>query len=37
MIYALVNDCIESEKERGLARATLKELIRYLYEFAEYY
>lgn len=37
MIYALVNDCIESEKERGLAKATLKELIRYLHEFAEYY
>ncbi len=37
MIYSLVNDCIISEKERGLSEATIKELKRYLHEFAEYF
>ena len=37
MIYALVNECIESEIERGLAKATVKELERYLHEFSEYF
>ena len=36
MIYELVNDCIESETERGIERTTLKELSRYLHEFADY-
>ncbi|MBW2596700.1 MAG: hypothetical protein JRC93_12180 [Deltaproteobacteria bacterium] len=34
MIYSIVNDCIISEKERGLSEATIKELKRYLHEFA---
>jgi hypothetical protein len=37
MIYSLVNDCIISEKERGLSEATIKELKRYLHEFAGYF
>jgi len=37
MIYSLVNDCIISEKERGLCEATIKELKRYLHEFAGYF
>ena len=36
MIYELVNDCIESETERGIEKTTLKELRRYLHEFADY-
>ena len=36
MIYELVNDCIESEAERGIEKTTLKELRRYLHEFADY-
>ncbi len=36
MIYELVNDCIEFEKERGIGKTTLKELRRYLHEFADY-
>jgi site-specific recombinase XerD len=36
MIYELVNDCIESETERGIEKTTLKELSRYLHEFANY-
>ena len=36
MIYELVNDCIESETERGIEKTTLKELSRYLHEFADY-
>ena len=36
MIYELVNDCIESEAERGIEKTTLKELNRYLHEFADY-
>ena len=36
MIYQLVNDCIESEAERGIEKTTLKELRRYLHEFADY-
>jgi len=36
MIYELVNDCIESEAERGIEKTTLKELSRYLHEFADY-
>ena len=37
MIYTLVNECIKSEIERGLAKATVKELERYLHEFAAYF
>ena len=36
MIYELVNDCIESETERGIEKTMLKELRRYLHEFAGY-
>jgi len=36
MMYELVTGCIESEKERGLSKETLKELERYLHEFATY-
>jgi len=36
MIYELVNDCIESEAEHGIEKTTLKELNRYLHEFAGY-
>ena len=36
MIYARVNECIASERERGLGEATCKELSRYLHEFADY-
>jgi integrase/recombinase XerD len=36
MMYEHVNGCIESEKERGLSKETLKELKRYLHEFANY-
>ncbi len=36
MIYELVNDCIELETERGIAKTTIKELSRYLHEFANY-
>ncbi|MCP4267705.1 MAG: site-specific integrase [Candidatus Brocadiaceae bacterium] len=36
MIYELVNDCIESEAERGIEKTTLKQLRRYLHEFADY-
>jgi site-specific recombinase XerD len=36
MIFELVNDCIELEVERGIAQTTIKELNRYLHEFAHY-
>ncbi len=36
MIFELVNDCIKFETERGIAKTTLKELSRYLHEFADY-
>ena len=36
MIFELVNDCIELEAERGIAKTTIKELNRYLHEFANY-
>ena len=36
MIFELVNDCIELEAERGIAKTTIKELNRYLHEFAHY-
>ena len=36
MIFELVNDCIELEVERGIAKTTIKELNRYLHEFAHY-
>ncbi len=36
MIYEHVNDCIKLETERGIAKTTLKELSRYLHEFADY-
>ena len=36
MIYELINDCIELETERGIAKTTIKELSRYLHEFANY-
>jgi len=36
MIHRLVKGCIELEAERGIAELTLKELSRYLYEFADY-
>jgi len=36
MIFKLVNDCIELEVERGIAKTTIKELNRYLHEFAHY-
>ncbi len=36
MIFELVNDCIELEAERGIAETTIKELNRYLHEFANY-
>ncbi len=36
MIYKLVNDCIEFETARGIGKTTLKELTRYLHEFADY-
>ena len=36
MIFELVNDCIELESERGIANTTIKELNRYLHEFANY-
>ena len=36
MIHRLVKVCIELEAERGIAKLTLKELSRYLYESADY-
>ncbi len=36
MIYQLVAECIDSERQRGLRPETLKELKRYLHEFADY-
>lgn len=36
MIYELVTECIDAEKQRGLRPETLKELTRYLHEFAGY-
>jgi len=36
MIFEFVNDCIEFEAERGIAKTTIKELNRYLHEFANY-
>jgi len=36
MIYELLNDCIENETERGIEKTTLKDLTRYLHEFADY-
>ena len=36
MIFELVNDCLELEAERGIAKTTIKELSRYLHEFANY-
>jgi site-specific recombinase XerD len=36
MIFELVNDCLELEAERGIAKTTIKELSRYLHEFADY-
>jgi len=37
MIYELVNDCIESETEREIEKTRLKELTRYLHEFADFF
>ena len=36
MIFELVNECLELESERGIAKTTMKELSRYLHEFANY-
>ena len=36
MIYEHVNDCIQLETERDIAKTTPKELSRYLHEFADY-
>lgn len=36
MVYQLINDCIDSERQRGLRPETIKELKRYLHEFADY-
>ena len=36
MIFELVNDCIEFEAEREIAKTTIKELSRYLHEFVSY-
>ena len=36
MIYQLVTECIDFEKQRGLRPETLKELNRYLQEVAAY-
>ncbi len=36
MIFELVNDCLELEAERGIAKTTIKELSRYLHEFPNY-
>jgi site-specific recombinase XerD len=36
MIYEQVSACIKFETERGIAKTTLKELSRYLHEFADY-
>jgi site-specific recombinase XerD len=36
MVYQLINDCIDTERQRGLRPETIKELKRYLHEFADY-
>ena len=36
MIFELVNECLELEPERGIAKTSIKELSRYLHEFANY-